>query len=453
MKTSTKIIIIIFFLLLAAGGAYWYLFFYGPGNEIEPVVSGGTTGGFIPLNSPSGGGTVNTNPNSTTTDNTDPDPLTGTSTTPISENPIPYLRLLSNTPVGGYGASTTASTTVVRWIDRGRGNVLETKGDSLEIVTLSNTILPRMYESVWNKNITAMIGTLLSTNSDVPTVVYARLNPQATTSKVTTTVASTASGTASTTTTTSTVPATNITPYNLKGKNLPENMIAYAVAPKGDKIFMLVKENGQSAGYIANFDGTSVSKIFINPLTQLNVEWPEETTIAITTKGSANHAGYLYFVNTKTGIWKKILGPIYGLSAKVSKDAKYIITSETGSNQTITTNIYAVGTTTPTDATLRTLADKCTWGNYYREIVYCATPSQQVTATYPDDWYRGVVTSSDKIWQLNVKTGDIRLVSSLLDKADRLINAYNLGLDTRDDFLYFMNKDDLSLWSIDLNSN
>jgi hypothetical protein len=310
-----------------------------------------------------------------------------------------------------------------------------------------------MYESVWNKNITAMIGTLLSTNSDVPTVVYARLNPQATTSKVTTTVASTASGTASTTTTTSTVPATNITPYNLKGKNLPENMIAYAVAPKGDKIFMLVKENGQSAGYIANFDGTSVSKIFINPLTQLNVEWPEETTIAITTKGSANHAGYLYFVNTKTGIWKKILGPIYGLSAKVSKDAKYIITSETGSNQTITTNIYAVGTTTPTDATLRTLADKCTWGNYYREIVYCATPSQQVTATYPDDWYRGVVTSSDKIWQLNVKTGDIRLVSSLLDKADRLINAYNLGLDTRDDFLYFMNKDDLSLWSIDLNSN
>jgi hypothetical protein len=132
MKTSTKIIIIIFFLLLAAGGAYWYLFFYGPGNEIEPVVSGGTTGGFIPLNSPSGGGTVNTNPNSTTTDNTDPDPLTGTSTTPISENPIPYLRLLSNTPVGGYGASTTASTTVVRWIDRGRGNVLETKGDSLE---------------------------------------------------------------------------------------------------------------------------------------------------------------------------------------------------------------------------------------------------------------------------------------------------------------------------------
>jgi hypothetical protein len=295
-----------------------------------------------------------------------------------------------------------------------------------------------------------MIGSLLSTNTDVPTVVYAKLNQQATTTKITTTTSNTASSTASTTVTTSAT--TNITPYNLKGKNLPANMLAYAVSPKGDKVFMLIKENGQSAGYLANFDGTSVSKIFVNPLTQVNVEWPEETTIAITTKGSASHAGFLYFVNTKTGLWKKILGPIYGLSTKVSRDAKYILASGTGKDQTVTTSIYSIGTTTPTDATLRTLADKCVWGNFYREIVYCATPAQQVNATYPDDWYRGNVTSSDKIWQLNVKTGDIRLVSSIFDKSDRLINAFNLGLDTRDDFLFFMNKDDLSFWSLDLNA-
>src|SRR4051812_1210223 len=36
--------------------------------------------------------------------------------------PIAKLRLLSATPVGGYGASSTATTTV-RWVDRGRGNV------------------------------------------------------------------------------------------------------------------------------------------------------------------------------------------------------------------------------------------------------------------------------------------------------------------------------------------
>jgi len=446
MKTSTKIVIAIFMILLAVGGAYWYLFFYGPGNQVDPVVTTGTTGGFIPLNGPNDPGTTQINNNATSTTDNTPN-STGTTTTETEA--IPYLRLLSDSPIGGYGASTTASTTIVRWIDRGRGTVLEARGDSLEIATLSNTLLPKMNESVWNRNITALIGSLISLNSDVPTVIYAKLNPQATT---TTVVPNVASSTASSTITTSTVPATNITPYSLKGKNLPENMLAYAVSPKGDKVFMLIKEDNQSAGYIANFDGTSVSKIFINPLTQVNVEWPEETTIAITTKGSASHAGFLYFVNTKTGLWKKMLGPIYGLSTKVSRDAKYILTSKTGPEQNIITEIYPTGTTTPTELTFPTLADKCVWGNFYREIVYCATSAQQVSATYPDDWYRGNVTSSDKIWQFNVKTDDVRLVSPIFDKSDRLINAFNLGLDTRDDFLFFMNKDDLSFWSLDLNA-
>lgn len=440
MKTSTKIILTIFMLLLIAGGAYWYLFFYGPGNKVEPVVPNGTTGGFVPLTPPGSSIPVNGG-NNTNSTSTSPDSSPVASSSPVVEIPIPRLRLLSNSPIGGYGASTTASTTVVRWIDRGRGNVFEAKGNSLEIETLSNTILPRMYQSVWNKTLTAFIGSLLNNSSDVPTTVYAKLNVQ------TNPKPENASSTASTSPTTN-----NLTPYNLKGKDLPENMLTYAISPKKDRIFMLIKENNQGVGYIANFDGTSVSKIFIQPLMQVNVEWPEENTIAITTKGSASQAGFLYFVNPKTGIWNKILGPIFGLSTKVNHDAKYIITSASGNDQELITNIYTIGTSTPKDASIRTLADKCVWGNDFRELVYCATPAQQVAATYPDDWYKGIVTFSDKIWQINVKTGDIRLVSPLFDQADRLIDAFNLGLDPKDDFLFFMNKKDLSFWSLDLNA-
>jgi hypothetical protein len=212
------------------------------------------------------------------------------------------------------------------------------------------------------------------------------------------------------------------------------------------------KEEGQGAGYISNFDGTSVTKIFIQPLTQVSVEWPEENTVAITTNGSASQAGFLYFINPKTGIWKKIIGPVFGISTKVSKDAKFVLVSGSTNSQSITTNIYPVGTTTPIDAVVKTLADKCAWGNYYKELVYCATPSQPISGIYPDDWYKGVVTSYDKIWQINVKNNDIRQVSSLLGQANKLINVFNMSTDSRDDFLFFMNKDDLSLWSLDLNS-
>jgi len=446
MKTSTKLIIAVLILLAIAGGVYWYLFFYGPGNgtPIPTNTNNGTTGGFIPLNA-LGGGNQNTTGGTVGT-STDENGNSNSSSTPIITETIPTLRLLSADPIGGYGASTTASTTIVRWVDRGRGNVMEARGDSEEIITLSNTVLPRIYESVWNKSVNAFVGSLLSSNNDIPTTIYAKLNIQASSTPPKTNLVSNSGST------TPETDLTKLTPYFLRGKNLPENMLTYTVSPKGDRLFMLIKESGQGAGYISNFDGTSVAKIFIQPLTQVNVEWPEENTIAITTKGSANQAGFLYFVNPKTGIWKKVVGPIFGISTKVSKDAKYVLVSSATRDQGIVTNIYSVGTTTPIDAVVRTLADKCVWGNFYKELVYCATPSQPVSAVYPDDWYKGTVTSYDKIWQINVKNSDIRQVSSLVGQVNQLINVFNMSTDTRDDFLFFMNKDDLSFWSLDLNS-
>jgi hypothetical protein len=432
MSTTSKIIIFLMIVLGIAGGVYWYLFFYGPGNGevINNPTNTGTTGGFIPLNAPNGqsstGGKSNTD-TGTTND------TTTNATSTIEQAPVPALRLLSESPIGGYGASTTASTTIIRWIDRGRGNIMEARSDTPDSTTLSNTILPRVYDSIWDKNLTSLIGSILPANTDTQTTVYARLNKQIATSTATS--------------------SENVTPFFLRGKNLPENMLGYAVSPKGDKIIMIIKENNQSVGYTANFDGTSVTKIFTNPVTQLVVEWPEESTIAITTKASSKTNGYLYFINPKTGLWKKIIGPVYGLGTKVSHDAKRVLASSSGRNGQIMTNIYTVGTTTVTDTTLRTLAEKCTWGKFYKELVYCATPSVPISATYPDDWYRGIISTYDKVWQLNANNNDIRLVSSLINQADRAIDVFNISTDPKDDYLLFMNKADLSFWSLDLSTN
>ncbi len=427
MKPS-KIIILIVLLLLIAGGVYWYMFFYGPGNGnpgTNSIPNNGSSGGFVPIGGPTGNPNSDQTQNQNNTINDNPNPAT---TTQSTNTPRQTLRLLSKEPVGGYGASTTASSTIIRWIERGRGNVLETRGDTDEIITLSNTVLPRMYDSIWNKDLSSLIGTLLPANSDTPNVVFAKLNKQSTSTLATT---------------------TNVTPYNLRGKNLPDNMLAYAISPKKDRLFMLIKENSQGVGYISKFDGTSVTKIFAQPLTQVVVEWPEENNIAITTKAGSSVSGYLYFINPKTGIWKKIIGPITGLATKVSKDAKYVLTSSTGKEQNIVTNIYKVGSTTPIETTLRISAEKCTWGNFYKELLYCATPSIPTNGTYPDDWYKGIISSNDKIWQYNIKSADVRLIANLLN-SNSLINAFNLNTDNKDDYLFFMNKDDLSLWSLDL---
>ena len=99
---------------------------------------------------------------------------------------------------------------------------------------------------------------------------------------------------------------------------------------------------------------------------------------------------------------------------------------------------------------VQTLADKCTWGNFYKNLVYCAVPSRSVAGSYPEDWYTGIVSFSDKIWQINATTGEVKLVSNIIGQSDRPIDGFNLSTDSKDNFLFFMNKTDLSLWSLDL---
>jgi hypothetical protein len=201
---------------------------------------------------------------------------------------------------------------------------------------------------------------------------------------------------------------------------------------------------------LSSANSSNAIKIFDSPLTQIVSEWPEDNTIAITTKAQAELSGYLYFVNPKTGIWKKILGPYPGLTTKVSHDAKYVIASISGKVGDLMTSIYSVTNKKGVDAVFKTIADKCVWGNFNKNMVYCGVPNQRPQAVYPDDWFKGNTTFVDKIWQTNATTGEIHLVSNIVDTADRVIDTTNLYLDQRDDFLFFTNKTDLSFWSLDL---
>jgi len=410
-KTSQIIIASVIIIVLIALVAFWFLFLRG--SSTNNGSTGSQTSGFSPF-----GGSGTKQGTSTSNNNG----YTGGNPTVIT---IPALRLLSATPIGGYGASTTASTTLVRWVDRGRGNTLEAKEDSLVIKTLSNTLVPKIYESTWSTDIGSFIGSVLSDDNATISTLYATLQNHATTTS-------------------------SATPFELHGKNLPATIVSYASSPKKDKVFLFSIDNGQGIGYVAPFNGGTATQIFSTPVTEVNVEWPETNTIAITTKGSAYDSGFLYFVDPKTGIWKKVLGPLPGLSTKVSHDAKYVLVSATGNANNVITDIYSVASSTGNDAVIRTLADKCTWGNFYKDTIYCAVPFQPVSGIYPDDWYKGILSTVDKIWEVNAQTGEVHLISSVFSEAKRSIDAYNLGLDDKDNYLFFMNKNDLSFWSLDL---
>jgi hypothetical protein len=425
---SKKIVTLIIAIVILAIGAFYYWFFI---RNASPAIStdNGTTSsnGFSPFSS---GQPVKTGGNTNTNSQ-----VTSVATTSQGTVSLPVLRKLSATPVGGFTASSTGSTTLVRWIDRGTGKVYQANSNDLTIAKLSNTTVPMVYESYWNKKASAFIFRSLQDDSDTITTFYTELR-----------VIQVASSTASSSVTASSIP------FELRGSPLPSDTALLAVAPKGDRVFTFTNDNGTGSGYVSDFNGSKKTLVFTTPITQINTEWPEDNTITLTTKGSSFGVGFLYFVNPKDGIFNKIIGGVRGLSTLVSHDAKKVLYS-TSSGTSFSSAVFDIKTQKSQDLAFNTLPEKCVWSSLKKDVIFCSVPSQITPASYPEDWYQGKVSFSDKIWQVNVTTGEAHLMAELLNTSGEIIDAENLTLDPKENYLYFMNKRDLSLWSLSLNNS
>ncbi len=414
-----KIIVAIVIILLLAGGVYYWYYTQNPDVYLAPDGTE-TPKGFFPFFRNNVKPPVNNvEPTATST---------ATSTPDIVTRQLPKLRQLSTTPTAGMSASSTASSSVVRFVDRGTGHVSEAFGDREEINKISNTTLPKVYESYWNKNLDVVILRYLKENSDIVTNFYSEIRKTQMTASSTST----------------------LSPYEIRGRYLSQEIDQIVVSPIENKIFSWNIEGGKGIGYISTFDEKNKTKISDIPLTQVNIDWPETSTISITTKGSAISSGYMYSIDTKTGKTKKIFGGVKGLSAKISRDGKKAIYSGTNGDS-IATRLLNIENGTTTEVIFKTLADKCVWSTLRKNEVYCAVPSEIESGVYPDEWYKGSKSFVDQIWHLDTVTGEVHILANLLTLSDKIIDATNLVLDPREDFLYFINKGDLTLWSLDLN--
>lgn len=411
-----KILITLVVLLGIGGGIYyWYYFIQNPtvdenGEILDPFT-------FLPFNR---------TPVTTT-------PIVQIPNTPTEQEPsaqineplkLPKLRQLNTTPVAGMSASSTASSSVIRFMDRGTGHVYEADDISSNIKKLSNTTLPKIYEIYWNMNLNGFVLRYLRDESDTVTNFYGELR--------------------------STGTSTVETAYEVKGKYLSPDSKQIAVSPAGNKIFTWGIENGRGIGYTSAFDETGKIKVADFPLTQVTVEWPETNTVTLTTKASALASGYFYGLDIRTGVMKKIVGGVRGLTGKLSKDASNIVFSSGGANSIRTYYLSTKGGISQ-EILFKTIADKCVWSTLRKTEIYCAVPTEIPNATYPDDWYKGRVSFIDQIWHLDTATGEIHLLANLLDLSNKLMDATDLVLDPKENYLYFINKRDLTLWSLDLN--
>ena len=310
----------------------------------------------------------------------------------------------------------------VRYVEKSTGHIYEIKPDGSEQSNrISNTTILKSFEVIWSFDANNLIVRYLKDENNKEVVKNFLLNL-------------TEQGLESATS-------------SSQGTFLPPTIREISSSPLENKFFYLTKSGNGATGVASSFEDNKHDQTFFIPFSEFDVFWPNRNTITFLSKPSYITDGFLYLLNLKTKSFDKILGNIKGLTYLYAPSGEKIIYSKS-EVKNFSTFIYDIKTGLSELFNLKTLPEKCVWDRKTTDVVYCAVPKNIPFANHPDDWYQGLASFSDSIWKVNITTGTTEKIH---DIEPNDLDIINLFLSPNDDFLFFTNKKDLTLWSLKLN--
>ncbi len=227
---------------------------------------------------------------------------------------------------------------------------------------------------------------------------------------------------------------------------MPNNVEDISVSFDASKIFYLFDTGDGAVGAILNLLDNKKVQIFDSPFTEWLSFWPNNKTITLSTKPSANILGYMYAIDLTNKSLTKILGGINGLTTLASPDGKLILYGD----NTLSVYIYHLDSKNSDLSGIKTLPEKCVWNNA-SDAIYCAVPKLISVGAYPDFWYQGEISFSDQFWKIDIKNGNATmLLDPITVTGGEEIDGIKLALDESENYLFFVNKKDSFLWKFSL---
>lgn len=356
---------------------------------------------------------------------------------------VPKLRKISQSAIAGMISRNVMEgankKTAVRFIERATGHVYEIITDSWTLERISNTTIPKIFDALWGVDSNSLYVRRILDDTDEIETYFATLKP------VPILNASTTGAQESTDSPNSGI----VGNFTIEGTYLPKNIEDMVVGPDGKRIFYINEVDNVGSGIVSDLNGARGSEIWNSPLSEFAVSWPKADTITLTTKPSGLVAGFLYFLNPSTLRFQKIIGDTLGLTTLTSPLAGSVLYGGSlGGSYAL--SVFDVISKTSSVVSLSTLPEKCIWSKKNMSTVYCAVPSSLPQGIYPDIWYQGITSFNDEIWQLNLETRVNKLLAKPAEVAGEMVDGTKLSLSPDEDYLFFINKKNSSLWSLRL---
>lgn len=298
----------------------------------------------------------------------------------------------------------------LRYVEKVTGHIYQMYLDTKTVSKISNSTIPGIYEAIFDAKASSIIYRYLSGDNKTISSYFATLGGD-------------------------------------KGEFLPSNIIDISLSPDKSQFFYLVKNSSGVSGSMRSFNETKKSQVFSSPYGEWLSQWVGPTNVFLTTKASSSIKGSLFSLNTSNGTIKKIFGGVLGLTTLSNNTGTTVLYStSTGSGTEL--GLFDVASHTTSNLNMDGLPEKCVWSNDNINI-YCATPSN-MSGKQPDSWYQGLTSFDDTFIKIDSSTGEVTSVANVDSLGDQYVDATKLFLDNKNTELYFINKKDGTLWSLDL---
>ncbi len=427
MKKVFFIISIIILILLLGFGLFYFL---GGKNKVNNFLSENSFGSFFDADQ--------TSKNDFEPILNGEDELLETSKNTLYEAPI--LRQLSFEPVSGYTYYSTSSTstrtyvdaegqevaedfiatsTAFRFQERGTGHIYDVFAFIESPQKVSNITNQKIYSTQFTSNKDSYIYSKLSTDNEKIITTHSSLSISSTTGEV----------------------------FDIS-KEISSIIPNFILNKNNNKLIYSIEQQGVSGIYTSNIDRTNEKLIKTLYFNEFLLDKINDISILITTKPSIVAEGYSYVLNTNTGTFTKVLGGIKGLTTKVSPDEKKYIYAESEKNRP-NLKLFNKDTNSTIILTFDTIpSEKCVFSKDSKNI-YCFGSLMYKSAQYPDDWYKGKIFNTENLYKISTETGEASLVYNFQSE-DLTFDAMNIELTSNDSYIIFQNKNDLTLWSLNL---
>jgi len=335
---------------------------------------------------------------------------------PAEETPVvnierPALRQLTTKPVAGFREINTATSSSIYYSEKGSGFIYSIDLTSGEEVRISGTTVPNVYTAAISPNGDYVAMGLKSNTKNTPLVL----------GKI----------------------SDNLE-IGLVLENFDMSVDKFAIQDDKELLYTSRGDRGL-VGHSYNFKKETTKTIFELPFHEAVIQWGKQgsDTHYAYPKTSYLLEGYLYQIKNKEV--SRLPADGFGFSGLVNRG---IIAYTKFDNLKTKNFIYNRETGETSGVRIPFLPEKCIIGVI--NTLICAHEDIEPPIGYPDEWYKGSLSFKDSIWIISGDSLTTELLVNTRTESGREIDVTNLGIGDSETSVYFINKNDNTLWMYEL---